>query len=125
MAFETDILSISSQSQSILEILQIADFLISTNHLYVDIPFHFDIDLLEIKNLENVCKNINQAIEKAQNDAKIKDKNDLLNTIAYPNQKNLLNSEILLDNKNIYMNIMENFKNFKKEYIKNKDLNEK
>ena len=31
-----------------------------------------DIDLLEIKNLENVCKNINQAIEKAQNDAKIK-----------------------------------------------------
>lgn len=60
-----------------------------------------------------------------QNDAKIKDKNDLLNTIAYPNQKNLLNSEILLDNKDIYMNIMENFKNFKKEYIKNKDLNEK
>ena len=50
---------------------------------------------------------------------------DLSNTITYPNQKNLLNSEILLDNENTYMNIVENFENFKKEYIKTRDLNEK
>lgn len=41
-----------------------------------------DIDLLEIKNLENVCKNINQAIEKAQNDAKIKIDDFMINVIS-------------------------------------------
>ena len=41
-----------------------------------------DIDLLEIKNLENVCQNINQAIEKAQNDAKIKIQDFMINVIS-------------------------------------------
>lgn len=41
-----------------------------------------DIDLLEIKNLENVCQNINQAIEKAQNDAKIKIEDFMINVIS-------------------------------------------
>jgi len=41
-----------------------------------------DIDLLEIKNLESVCQNIKQAIEKAQNDAKIKIEDFMINVIS-------------------------------------------
>ncbi len=41
-----------------------------------------DIDLLEIKNLENVCKNISQAVDKAQNDAKIKIDDFMINVIS-------------------------------------------
>ncbi|MDD3793477.1 MAG: hypothetical protein PHI37_01575 [Candidatus Gracilibacteria bacterium] len=41
-----------------------------------------DIDLLEVRNLENVCENINQAIEKAEIDAKIKVKDFMINVIS-------------------------------------------
>lgn len=41
-----------------------------------------DIDLLEIKNLENVCENIRQAIEKAEIDAKIKISDFMINVIS-------------------------------------------
>lgn len=41
-----------------------------------------DIDLLEIKNLENVCENINQAIEKAEIDAKTKVSDFMINVIS-------------------------------------------
>lgn len=41
-----------------------------------------DIDLLEIKNLENVCENIKQAIEKAEIDAKIKVADFMINVIS-------------------------------------------
>jgi spermidine/putrescine transport system substrate-binding protein len=50
---------------------------------------------------------------------------DLSNNVTYPNEKNLLNSEILFDNEDTYMNIVEKFENFKRDYFKSKDLNEK
>lgn len=47
------------------------------------------------------------------------------NNVTYPDKKDLINSEILFDNGSTDINIIEEFQNFKIEYMKYKDLNEK
>mgnify|MGYP000039934411 CR=1 FL=1 len=89
-----------------------------------DLAYKFIDFIIDEKNYAKIGNKTGYAISNEISMKYIND-NDLSNTITYPNQKNLLNSEILLDNENTYMNIVENFENFKKEYIKTKDLNEK
>ena len=50
---------------------------------------------------------------------------DLNNVITYPNETNLINSEILIENENIYKKIVEDFEKFKEEYNKREASNEK
>lgn len=89
-----------------------------------DLAYKFIDFIIDEKNYAKIGNKTGYAISNEISMKYIND-SDLSNTITYPNQKNLLNSEILLDNENTYMNIVENFENFKKEYIKTKDLNEK
>ena len=89
-----------------------------------DLAYKFIDFIIDEKNYAKIGNKTGYAISNEISMKYIND-SDLSNTITYPNQKNLLNSEILLDNENTYINIVENFENFKKEYIKNKDLNEK
>lgn len=89
-----------------------------------DLAYKFIDFIIDEKNYAKIGNKTGYAIS---NDISKKyiNNDDLSNTITYPNQENLLNSEILLDNENTYKSIVENFKNFKKEYIKSKDINEK
>lgn len=89
-----------------------------------DLAYKFIDFIIDEKNYAKIGNKTGYAIS---NDIlkKYINNDDLSNTITYPNQENLLNSEILLDNENTYKSIVENFKNFKKEYIKSKDINEK
>lgn len=89
-----------------------------------DLAYKFIDFIIDEKNYAKIGNKTGYAIS---NDISKKyiNNDDLSNTITYPNQENLLNSEILLDNENTYKSIVENFENFKKEYIKSKDINEK
>lgn len=89
-----------------------------------DLAYKFIDFIIDEKNYAKIGNKTGYAIS---NDISKKyiNNDDLSNIITYPNQENLLNSEILLDNENTYKSIVENFENFKKEYIKSKDINEK
>jgi spermidine/putrescine transport system substrate-binding protein len=89
-----------------------------------DLAYKFIDFIIDEKNYAKIGNKTGYAIS---NDISKKyiNNDDLSNIITYPNQENLLNSEILLDNENIYKSIVENFEIFKKEYMKRKDLNEK
>lgn len=89
-----------------------------------DLAYKFIDFVIDEKNYAKIGNKTGYAISN-EISKKYINSDDLSNTITYPNQENLLNSEILLDNENTYKSIVNIFENFKKEYIKNKDLNEK
>lgn len=88
-----------------------------------DLAYKFIDFIIDAKNSAKIGNKTGYAVSN-EFSMKYIDKNDLLNNVTYPKPDNLLNSEILIENEDTYLNIIENFKNFKKVYI-NKDLNEK
>lgn len=89
-----------------------------------DLAYEFIDFIIDEKNMAKIGNITGYAISNKISEKYI-DEKDLLNNITYPKEENLFNSEILFDNENTYMNIVESFENLKKEYIKNKDINEK
>jgi spermidine/putrescine transport system substrate-binding protein len=79
-----------------------------------DLAYKFIDFIIDEKNYAKIGNKTGYAIS---NDISKKyiNNDDLSNIITYPNQENLLNSEILLDNENIYKSIVENFEIFKKD----------
>lgn len=89
-----------------------------------DLAYKFIDFIIDEKNYAKIGNKTGYAISN-EISRKYINNDDLSNIITYPNKEKLLNSEILFDNENTYKDIVENFENFKKEYIKNKDTNEK
>ena len=89
-----------------------------------DLAYKFIDFIIDSKNIAKIGNKTGYAVS-SESSMQYIDKNNLQNNITYPTQNNLLNSEILIENDNIYDNSVEKFENLKKEYIKNGALNEK
>ncbi|QKF66357.1 polyamine ABC transporter, periplasmic substrate-binding protein [Arcobacter venerupis] len=89
-----------------------------------DLAYKFIDFIIDDKNSAKIGNTTGYAIS-SETSKRYLDEKDLSNKVTYPNEKSLLNSEILFNNEDTYMNILEKFENLKKEYLKSKDLNEK
>lgn len=89
-----------------------------------DLAYKFIDFIIDDKNSAKIGNTTGYAIS-SETSKRYLDEKDLSNKVTYPNEKSLLNSEILFNNEDTYMNILEKFENLKKEYLESKDLNEK
>lgn len=89
-----------------------------------DLAYKFIDFIIDERNSAKIGNATGYAIS-SEVSKKYVDEKDLSNNVTYPNEKSLLNFEILFDNEDTYMNILEKFENFKKDYLKSKDINEK
>lgn len=89
-----------------------------------DLAYKFIDFIIDSKNSARIGNETGYAVSNKFSMKYINEK-DLSNNITYPNESNLLKSEILIENENTYARIVESFEDFKKEYNKRKALNEK
>ena len=89
-----------------------------------DLAYKFIDFIIDAKNSARIGNSTGYAVS-SQSSMQYIDEKDLSNNVTYPTSNNLLNSEILIENQDTYMNIIEKFEDFKKEYNTKKALNEK
>ncbi|WP_368031490.1 PotD/PotF family extracellular solute-binding protein [Arcobacter sp. s6] len=89
-----------------------------------DLAYKFIDFIINEKNLAKIGNTTGYAVSNTVSKKYI-NKEMVSNNVTYPDKKDLINSEILFDNGSTDINIIEEFQNFKIEYMKYKDLNEK
>lgn len=80
-----------------------------------DLAYKFIDFIIEAKNSAKIGNTTGYAVSSFLS-MKYINKEDLENHITYPTSKDLLNSEILIEHPDIYINILEKFEKFKEQY---------